>query len=187
RFFLFGSRDIWFVVGLPIFLSATLGWSHTEVGGYMAAWVIAYGFVQAGAPKLIRGGGYAPNGAVSRKWIFVLALVTLAIAVTVALDVEPGWAVILGLLVFGFVFAINSAVHSYLILAYTKAEDVALNVGFYYMANAAGRLVGTLFSGLAYQWGGLLACLVVSTVFVIAAWALSFGLPQGDSSHTMVE
>jgi hypothetical protein len=174
RFFLFGARDIWFVVGLPLFLAATLGWSHGQIGAYMAAWVIGYGFIQAGAPKLI----VQPDAATSRWWILALILVTSAIGGAVALGIEPGLAVVFGLLVFGFVFAINSAVHSYLILAYSKAEDAALNVGFYYMANACGRLVGTVLSGLAYQGGGLLACLGVSAVFLLAAWAWSLKLPN---------
>lgn len=180
RMFLFCSRDIWFVVGLPLFLATTLGWSHAEVGGYMAAWVIAYGFVQALAPRVLKRSGHAPDGDVSRRWILVLLLVTIAIAVAVWADVEPGLVVVVGLAVFGFVFAVNSAVHSYLVLAYTEAEHAALNVGFYYMANAVGRLLGTLMSGLAYQWGGLLMCLGLSTVFLLLAWAFSLALPKGN-------
>jgi len=179
RMFLFCSRDIWFVVGLPLFLATTLGWSHAQVGGYMAAWVIAYGFVQALAPRVLRKSGHAPDGEVSRRWILVLLLVTLAIAAAVWADVEPGLVVVIGLGLFGFVFAVNSAVHSYLVLAYTEAEHAALNVGFYYMANAVGRLLGTLLSGLAYQWGGLVMCLGLSAVFLLLAWAFSQALPKG--------
>ena len=181
RMFLFCSRDIWFVVGLPLFLATTLGWSHTEVGGYMAAWVIAYGFVQAFAPKVLRKSGHAPDGEVSRRWILILWLVTVAIAGAVWADVEPGLVVVGGLVVFGFVFAVNSAVHSYLVLAYTEAEHAALNVGFYYMANAVGRLLGTLLSGLAYQWGGLVMCLSLSALFLMLAWAFSLALPKGKA------
>ncbi len=175
RFFLFGSRDIWFVVGLPLFLSAVMGYSHAQVGGYMAAWVIAYGFVQMAAPKVLSG-SHAPDGRQSRRWILALAAVTLAIAGTVWGDVRPDLAVIVGLAIFGFVFAVNSAIHSYLVLAYTDTDHVALNVGFYYMANAGGRLVGTVLSGLAYQEGGLVACLAISAAFVIAAWVMSRSL-----------
>ena len=178
RFFLFGSRDIWFVVGLPLFLAATLGWNHAEVGGYLAAWVIAYGFVQAAAPKLLRRFGEAPGAALSRIWILILVAVTGGIALAVQADLAPKFSVIVGLLIFGFVFAINSAVHSFLVLAYTEAEHVSLNVGFYYMANAGGRLVGTLLSGLAYQWGGLAACLTVSAAFLFVSWLLSLPLPN---------
>lgn len=181
RFFLFGSRDLWFAVGLPLFLATTLGWGHAEVGGYMAAWVIAYGFVQAGAPQLLKRSGGAPGGALSRRWLLVLAFVTGAIALAVQADVAPGLSVILGLLVFGFVFAVNSAVHSYLVLAYSKAQHVSMDVGFYYMANAGGRLVGMVLSGVMYQWGGLVACLAVSAAFVVAAWALSLALPEPTS------
>ncbi len=176
RFFLFGSRDIWFVVGLPIFLAAGLGWSNTEVGGYMAAWVIAYGFIQMLAPKVLSRAARAPDSRLSRRWILLLAIVTAAIAGAVSSGIWPGMAVIAGLVVFGFVFAVNSAIHSYLVLAYTDTDHVALNVGFYYMANAAGRLTGTLLSGLAYQWGGLAACLAVSAAFVVAAWVISLAL-----------
>jgi len=178
RFFLFGSRDIWFVVGLPLFLAATLGWSHTEVGAYMAAWVIGYGFVQAAAPKLLKRSGGTPGGTLSRRWILILVAVTGAIAMAVQADVAAGLSVVVGLLVFGFVFAVNSAVHSYLVLAYTETEHVSLNVGFYYMANAGGRLVGTLLSGLAYQWGGLVTCLALSASFLIASWLASLALPD---------
>ncbi len=178
RFFLFGSRDVWFVVGLPVFLAATLGWNYELVGAYMAAWVIAYGFVQAAAPKVLRRSAGAPSASLSRRWLLILAVVTLAMTAAVMADVKPGLVVVFGLAVFGFVFAINSAVHSYLVLAYTESEHVSLNVGFYYMANAWGRLVGTLLSGLVYQWGGIVACLGVSAAFVVAAWALSLALPD---------
>ncbi|MCR4377579.1 MAG: organoarsenical effux MFS transporter ArsJ [Rhodospirillales bacterium] len=178
RFFLFGSRDIWFVVGLPLFLAATLGWGHAQVGGYMAAWVIGYGFIQAAAPKMLKRSGETPGGALSRLWILILAAVTAGIALAVQFGVAPGLSVVVGLLVFGIVFAINSAVHSYLVLAYSKAQHVSLDVGFYYMANAGGRLAGTVISGLAYQWGGLVACLVLSLLFVLAAWVLSLKLPE---------
>lgn len=178
RFFLFGSRDIWFVVGLPLFLASNLDWSHAQVGGYMAAWVIGYGVVQATVPKLLKNNPIGPDGATSCSWILALIVVTFAIASALLVDVYPGLVVGVGLMVFGVVFAINSAVHSYLILAYSHVEDAALNVGFYYMANAAGRLAGTFLSGLAYQWGGLLTCLGISAAFLIAAWGLSFKLPR---------
>lgn len=183
RFFLFGSRDVWFVVGLPLFLAMTLGWNHAEVGGYMAAWVIAYGFVQAAAPKLLRLSGHTPGAALSRLWILILIVVTVFIALAVQTDVAPGYSVIVGLEMFGFVFAINSAVHSYLVLAYTEAEHVSINVGFYYMANAGGRLVGTLLSGLAYQWGGLVICLALSAAFLVASWLLSLPLVNHDKDQ----
>ena len=183
RFFLFGSRDIWFVVGLPLFLAAALGWDHLAVGGYMAAWVIAYGFVQAVAPKLLGRSGELPGGGLSRRWILILAAVTAIIALAVRMDLAPGPSVVAGLLLFGFVFAINSAIHSYLVLAYTKAEQVSLDIGFYYMANAGGRLTGTLLSGLAYQWGGLVTCLAVSAAFLIAAWLLSLPLPEATGQE----
>ena len=91
---------------------------------------------------------------------------------------DPALSLIIGLFAFGAVFAINSAVHSYLILAYSDHDKVAMNVGFYYMANAAGRLTGTVLSGLIYQTQGLEGCLWWSTGFVLAAALISFKLPK---------
>ena len=173
RFFLFGSRDIWFVVGLPVFLKESLGWSFAGVGGFMAAWVIGYGIVQASAPGFVRGGARSALG-----WGVLLALVMAAIAAAVQFEFYPTVAILVGLGIFGVVFAVNSAVHSYLILAYTDHDQVALNVGFYYMANACGRLVGTLLSGLLYVAGGLSACLWTSAGFVVVAALLTLRLPR---------
>jgi hypothetical protein len=177
RFFLFGARDIWFVVGLPLFLASQLGWSFTQVGAYMAAWVIGYGFVQAAAPKMIAG-RRAPGGAAARRWLLWLIAVTVAIAAAQLAEFYAAWLLAAGLIVFGIVFAINSSVHSYLILAYTDSDKVALNVGFYYMANAGGRLAGTILSGLAYMTWGILGCLVGAAIFLVIAWLISFGLPE---------
>ncbi|MFH1806196.1 MAG: organoarsenical effux MFS transporter ArsJ [Pseudomonadota bacterium] len=177
RVFLFGSRDIWFVVGLPVFLSAEMGWSHIEVGSYMAAWVIGYGFIQAGAPKILRSHRKAPDGRSARLWIFALILVTGAITGAILYGLDPRFAVLGGLLVFGIVFAVNSSLHSYLILAYAQGDKVAMNVGFYYMSNAIGRLTGTVLSGVAYLYGGLAGCLLVSLAFLLVGWVISFGLP----------
>jgi predicted MFS family arabinose efflux permease len=174
RLFLFSSRDVWFVVGLPIFLYDSLKWSFTGVGGFLAAWVIGYGMVQASAPRFL------PAGAGSRTaqiWGFVLATVSGGIALCVQAGFYPTVAILSGLAAFAVVFAVNSAVHSYLILAYTDSDKVALNVGFYYMANAMGRLLGTLLSGVMYLVGGLPACLWGSTGLVIAAAALTLRLP----------
>ncbi len=180
RFFLFGSRDIWFVVGLPVFLYEVLGWTSTEVGAFLALWVIGYGFVQASAPKLIHKShhGLGPGGGTVRLWAFILALFPAGIA----LSLQQGWptdsVLIIGLILFGIVFAINSTVHSYLILVYSDHDKVAMNVGFYYMANAGGRLAGTVISGWAYQTQGLEGCLWWSTGFVLAAALLSSSLPE---------
>jgi hypothetical protein len=186
RFFLFGARDVWFVVGLPLFMDAVLGWSFTGIGAFFAAWVIAYGFVQGIAPSLFnRKGGSAPTGGTSQLWVFILALVTMVIAVLIALNWQAAWVVIIGLGIFGVIFAINSSVHSFLILAYTDSDKVALNVGFYYMANAGGRLLGTIASGLLYQWSGLAGTLWGSALFLILAWAISFRLPRGAEMSSM--
>ena len=179
RFFLFGSRDVWFVVGLPVFLSSVLGWNHMEVGGFLALWVIGYGIVQAFAPRLVRKSHHrhGPDGATARLWVFILAVVPAGIAIALQQGLDPASSLIIGLAVFGIVFAINSAMHSYLILAYSDQDKVAMNVGFYYMANAGGRLVGTVLSGLIYQVWGLVGCLWWSVGFVLAAALLSIALP----------
>ena len=174
RFFLFGSRDIWFVVGLPVFLKEALNWSFAAVGAFMAAWVIGYGLIQAGAPAFLRNGG----AGAALRWAGILTAVTGSLALVVELEFQLGLAVLVGLAVFGMVFAVNSAVHSYLILAYTSSDEVALNVGFYYMANAGGRLIGTLLSGVVYFTHGLPGCLWVSTGFVAVATALTAFLPR---------
>lgn len=180
RFFLFGSRDVWFVVGLPVFLYEMLGWSFMQVGGFLALWVIGYGALQASAPRLIRRGhhGLGPTGNTAKLLAYVLALFPASIA----LALMQGWSaetvLVVGLIAFGIVFAINSAVHSYLILAYSHHDKVAMNVGFYYMANAGGRLTGTILSGWLYQKHGLEGCLWAATIFVLAAALLSMKLPD---------
>jgi MFS family permease len=181
RIFLFASRDVWFVVGLPVYLRTVLGWSFWEVGTFMAVWVIGYGIVQASAPRLIRRraeGHGEPDGRTAARLAFALAAFPAAIAVALAAGVDPTAVLVGGLILFGIVFALNSAVHSYLILAYADGDKVAMNVGFYYMANAAGRLMGTVLSGLLYQWQGLEACLWASVAFVLAAGLLSLLLPS---------
>ena len=178
RFFLFGSRDIWFVVALPIFLDESLGWSYEAIGGFLAAWVIGYGVVQSVAPRVLRTSG-DPNREIAavRTWAFVLAVLSGAIAIAVVPDATRTTAIIGGLILFGVVFALNSSLHSYLILAYSEREEVSVDVGFYYSANASGRLVGTLLSGLLYLVGGLDAAMWGSAGFVAIAWLLTLRLP----------
>ncbi|MCB2100233.1 MAG: organoarsenical effux MFS transporter ArsJ [Rhodobacterales bacterium] len=179
RLFLFGSRDVWFVVGLPLFLYTALGWTFTQVGAFMAAWVVAYGLVQAAAPQLLKGTADAASGvAVARTWGFSLAILPAAIALGLGTALPAAAVIFIGLGLFGLVFAVNSSVHSFLILAYSDHDKVALNVGFYYMANAAGRLLGTLLSGLVYEWGGLGACLWVSAAMAGLAAAGTLALPS---------
>lgn len=179
RFFLFGSRDVWFVVALPVFLNDVLGWDFMAVGGFLALWMIGYGFVQAAAPRLIRKRhhGQGPGGGTVRQMAMVLMLVPAGLALVLEQGGDPAPVLIAGLVVFGVVFAINSAVHSYLILACSEAEQVSMNVGFYYMANAGGRLAGTVLSGWAYQHQGLDGCLWWSAGFVALALLLSLPLP----------
>ncbi len=179
RFFLFGARDIWFVVGLPLFLASQLNWSHTQIGSYMAAWVIGYGLVQSISPQIVN---HNANAGAARLWLLVLIVITGLMSGSIYLDFQPALTVLIGLIIFGFVFAINSSIHSYLILAFSDRDKVALNVGFYYMANAGGRLAGTLISGLAYQLGGMLFCLVAALGFLIASWLIALALPRSETA-----
>lgn len=180
RFFLFGSRDVWFVVGLPVFLYEMLGWSFMQVGGFLALWVIGYGALQASAPRLVRRShhGHGPTGNTAELLAYLLALFPAAIALALMQDWSAEIVLVAGLIAFGIVFAVNSAVHSYLILAYSHHDKVAMNVGFYYMANAGGRLTGTVLSGWLYQQYGLEGCLWAATIFVLAAALLSMKLPN---------
>ncbi len=179
RVVLFGARDVWFVVGVPVFLYAS-GWTFTMVGGFLAAWTIGYGLVQALAPALVKRSddGLSTEVPAARLWSALLALVPVALAVAVALKVPHlQWVVVAGLGVFGFAFAVNSSVHSYLVLAYAGSEKAAEDVGFYYAANALGRFFGTLMSGLLYQWGGLLLALAGSALMLSVCWLVSLALP----------
>jgi hypothetical protein len=182
RVFLFASRDVWFVVGLPVFLYTVLGWTFWQVGGFLAIWIIGYGIVQASAPGILRrryeGRGGTPDGVTATGLAFLLALFPAGIALALQANVDPTLAVVVGLIAFGVVFAMNSAVHSYLILAYTDSDKVAMNVGFYYMANACGRLAGTVLSGLLYQFSGMIGCLWACVAFTLASGLLARFLPS---------
>lgn len=177
RLFLFGSRDVWFVVALPVYLSSSLHWDHWSVGGFLALWIIGYGLVQGIAPKLARPStGLSPEGKHLVFWALVLAAVAGAIAV--GLPTYNAVALIPGLILFGAVFAINSSLHSYLIVSYARDDGASLDVGFYYMSNAVGRLVGTVLSGWIFELWGLSACLWVSSLFLLFTVLISLGLPH---------
>jgi MFS family permease len=194
RLFLFGSRDVWFVVGLPVFLYTVLDWDFWQVGGFLACWTIGYGIVQASAPRFIRRriretadtprSNGEPDGRTAMLLAFALAAFPAGIALALRYGVNPALSIIVGLIAFGIIFAVNSAVHSYLILAYTNSDNVAMNVGFYYMANAGGRLIGTVLSGLIYQMYGLEGCLWAAVAFVLAAGTISLALPTNAVPHT---
>src|SRR5664280_968848 len=181
RVFLFAARDVWFVVGLPFFLYSELRWTFWQVGMLLAVWVIGYGAVQAAAPRFVRRRGPGPGGEPDGRtavWLALgVAVCPAAVAIALGAHVNPTIAIVGGLVPFGVAFAMSSAVHSYLILAYADNDKVAMNVGFYYMANACGRLAGTVLSGLLYQWHGLAACLWASAGFLVAAGLLSLLLP----------
>lgn len=180
RVVLFGARDVWFVVGVPVFLYAQ-GWTFTMVGGFLAAWTIGYGLVQALAPKIVRrsNDGLSTEVPAARLWSALLAVVPVALAVAVLMQVPHlEWVVVVGLGLFGVAFAVNSSVHSYLVLAYAGSEKAAEDVGFYYAANALGRFLGTLMSGLLYQWGGLLYALLGSAAMLLLCWLVTLKLPE---------
>lgn len=182
RIFMFGARDVWFVVGLPVFLYSA-GWNFWEVGGFLAVWTIAYGVIQAIAPSLVRKSkdGLSCEVPAARLWGLGLAAVPAmligALEFGDALSASPQTIVVVGLMIFGFPFAVNSSLHSYLILAYAGSRKAAEDVGFYYAANAAGRLMGTLLSGALYQAGGLTACLLGSFIMLALCSAISLALP----------
>ena len=180
RIFLFGSRDVWFVVGLPVFLYSQ-GWRYMEVAGFIASWTIGYGFVQAIAPSVIRRSpdGLSREVPEARLWGAVLTAIPAILALVLSqthvqhLDL----IITIGLGVFGFVFAVISSLHSYLILAYAGSSKAAEDVGFYYAANAGGRLMGILLSGALAQAGGMAGCLWGSAGMLALCLAITFLLP----------
>ena len=184
RMFLFGARDVWFVVGVPVYFQTVLSDGTDDgrrqafflIGSFLALWIIAYGAVQALAPRLL-GGKAQPESAIVAKairWAGLLVPIPFLLAAIAWAAGGPSpaltTALVLGLLLFGFVFAVNSSVHSYLILAFGSADRITRDVGFYYMANAAGRLLGTLLSGLSFQIGGLPLCLATAGVMAALSW-----------------
>ena len=184
RFFLFGARDVWFVVALPVFLEAALGWTFWEIGGFMGLWVIGYGIVQGSAPGLRRlwGRSQSPGASAVQFWSALLTAIPALITIALWRNADVAIAITAGLSAFGVVFAMNSSIHSYMVLAYTDQDNVSLNVGFYYMANAAGRLVGTLLSGVVFmiggsEAGGMQACLWASSLLVLLSSLVSLRLP----------
>jgi predicted MFS family arabinose efflux permease len=185
RFFLFGARDIWFVVGVPVFLATRFAWGFMEVGGFLAAWVIGYGIIQSITPALLRTFTRAPQGRSATVLAVLLAIVISGVLVGLEAGYRADVLLVVGLGVFGVVFAINSAVHSYLILAYSDGDKVTMNVGFYYMANAGGRLAGTVLSGVMYQRWGLTGCLGASAAFAIAAAVLAALLPRTNGTFEL--
>ncbi len=178
RLCLFAARDIWFVIALPVFLSSQYGWDFWQIGGYLACWIIGYGAVQSATPWLLpKQTSAAPRALL--VWGSLLALVPVLTALI--LDMTTSWPLLIGLALFAVAFAINSSVHSFLIVHYARQEGVSMDVGFYYMANASGRLIGTLLSGLTYQMSGMVGCLWLSGLALMLAVLLSIGLPAQSS------
>ena len=186
RLFLFGARDVWFVVALPVFLVTSLGWAYWEVGAFLATWLIGYGIVQALAPRITAlGKAGLPDGRTALGWALALALVPASMAVLLMMEQPAQLVLVIGLAVFGVLFAVNSSLHSYLIVSYANEDGVSLDVGFYYMANAMGRLLGTLLSGWVFQRHGLAACLLVSAGLVLLAAVVSVALPRHAGNHPL--
>ena len=183
RFFLFGARDIWFVIALPVFLSQTLNWGSEQTSAFLALWVIGYGIIQALSPRLLNYKTQTPTGDTAKILAGLLVLLPASIGLGLLYSINPTIVVIVGLTLFAFIFALNSAVHSFLIVDYAKADGVSLDVGFYYMANAMGRLVGTVLSGLLFQMAGqstlgLIACLIGASLMLGVTFIISFKLPK---------
>ena len=174
RLLLFAARDIWFVVALPVFLKSSLGWSFNAVGAFMASWVIGYGIIQAYAPRIIKKKKSAA------MWAITLSIITALLATAIQTDFYPVASIFIGLSLFGIIFALNSSLHSYLVLTLTNKDQVSVDVGFYYMANACGRLLGTFLSGSIFLIGGLNACLWTSAIMLLLAGFISLPLRQQD-------
>ncbi|TMN93697.1 MFS transporter [Pseudoalteromonas phenolica] len=174
RLFLFAARDVWFVVALPVYFVSELGWQSSTVGTFMAVWVILYGLVQANAPKVTgQNMALSQSKQSAASWVTTLAIIPAMIVLGLDSSFSPELILVGGLLIFGAVFAINSSLHSYLIVRCADSDGVSMDVGFYYMANAAGRLTGTVLSGVMYQYYGLSACLLVSSVMLGIAIVLT--------------
>ncbi|BAJ00292.1 organoarsenical effux MFS transporter ArsJ [Shewanella violacea] len=179
RMFLFAARDVWFVVALPLYLGSQFGWDHYYVGGFLALWVIAYGLVQTQAPRFTsKSDGSAPGGRQALLWVCALTAIPGLIALALSLNISPQLSLLAGLMLFGAVFAVNSSLHSFLIVNYASDDCVSLDVGFYYMANAMGRLMGTVLSGYVYQVAGLEACLWISSAMLGMTAVISIYLPK---------
>ena len=182
RFFLFGSRDVWFVVALPVFLQLEMAWTTLGVGTFLAIWVIGYGSIQTLVPIVSQAFKLAePDGRNVVQWgVFLCLVPILILSFASGLEWNSEAVTVLGVLFFGIVFAVNSTIHSYLIVSYAERDGVSLDVGFYYMSNAAGRLIGTVLSGYIYQEYGFMPCIAVSAVLVGFAIFASVGLPRNN-------
>lgn len=186
RLCLFGARDVWFVVALPVYLASVFGWNHSQVGGFLALWIIGYGVVQGFAPYLTgKRRGVVPSGRAAVYWALLLTGVTVLIAFSIQYQWHAESILIGGLLLFGAVFAVNSSLHSYLIVSYAKHDGASIDVGFYYMANAMGRLLGTVLSGWLFQNYGLAMCLWVSAAMLLLTSAISIRLPSVSESKLL--
>lgn len=172
---MFASRDIWFVVALPVYFTTFLDWSHSLVGGFMALWIIGYGIVQGFAPRILKHwtGEKSPSGKMASNISLLLTVVMVLISILFGFNIYTRYIITIGLIIFGAVFALNSSVHSFLVLDYAKSDKAAANVGFYYMANAIGRLIGTLLSGFLFQIGGILWALIGSGIFLFLSFLIT--------------
>ncbi len=126
RFFLFGARDFWFAVALPVFLATELGWSFPKISGFLALWIVGYGMVQALTPRVLGRGATVAGARQLLGWTLPLTLPLGAVAWALREGFAAGPTLIGGLMAFGVLFAINSALHSFLIVAYAESEKIAM-------------------------------------------------------------
>ena len=152
-----------------------MGWSSISVSTFLAAWVIGYGLVQAIAPKitnmLVQKG--VPDGRAALLWGLPLVIVPVAMVVGLQQRSDPTTVIVFGLACFALVFAMNSALHSFLITSYANSDGVSLDVGFYYTANAVGRCLALSARGGFIGLLGLAACLSVSALFLALVLLIS--------------
>ena len=174
RLFLFAARDAWFAIAVPLYLATSLQWPSAWIGTFLSVWVIGYGLVQAATPLWWPAPSTASGVRRTRVTTALLVVPLLATSAALWAGLAGGPALVLGLCAFGAVFAVTSSLHSWLVLAIARGDDVVERVGFYYAANSAGRLLGTVLSGALFALGtgaeaGLLACLLAATTLTLLA------------------
>jgi MFS family permease len=177
-----------------------LGLNRVVVGAFLGGYIILYGQVQAWTPQLVTGPlkQTPPNKLTEVFWGLINCIPTLvmAIVMTWAPAFEAGdtaamtiWLIVV-IVTFAIIFAINSSIHSFLVVNYASKDKVAVSVGFYYMSNAIGRLLGTLGSGILYTYvgdfvgplagsdavAGLAACFFAGTLSSLLAASITIAI-----------
>jgi MFS family permease len=190
RFFLFASRDAWFDVPLPFYLRSKegFGWERAAAAALLGAWIILYGQVQSWTPQLVAKPlkQFPANKYHAALWAGINAVIPLVLGCFLqfsdifrAHDVRAMMPILLvGVFVFAIIFAINSSIHSYLAVKYSEGDKIAVDIGFYYMSNSAGRLFGTLVGGALFEFvgnytNGFAACFWFSLCLTVVAAAIT--------------